>query len=89
MAEGSNLGRFGGKLWCNNHPQNQQSQPNPTQTIEATRGSTELLLIFYALPEHAETNAKSLKSSTSRQTSRTSNDANPSISSHDNTPHIS
>jgi hypothetical protein len=23
-------------LWCNNHPQNQQSQPNPTQTIEDT-----------------------------------------------------
>jgi hypothetical protein len=23
-------------LWCNNHRQNQQSQPNPTQTIEAT-----------------------------------------------------
>jgi hypothetical protein len=31
------LGLFGGQLWCNNHAQNQQSQPNPTQTIEATR----------------------------------------------------
>jgi hypothetical protein len=37
MVEGSNLGLFGGQLWCNNHPQNQQNQPNPTQTIEATR----------------------------------------------------
>jgi hypothetical protein len=37
MVEGVNLGLFGGQLWCNNHPQNQQSQPNPTQTIEATR----------------------------------------------------
>jgi hypothetical protein len=37
MVEGSNLGLFGGQLWCNNHPQNQQSQPSPTQTIEATR----------------------------------------------------
>jgi hypothetical protein len=37
MVEGSNLGLFGGQLWCNNHPQNKQSQPNPTQTIEATR----------------------------------------------------
>jgi hypothetical protein len=37
MVKGSNLGIFGGQLWCNNHPQNQQSQPNPTQTIEATR----------------------------------------------------
>jgi hypothetical protein len=35
MVEGSNLGLFGGQLWCN-HPQNQQSQPNPTQSIEAT-----------------------------------------------------
>jgi hypothetical protein len=37
MVEGSNLGLFGGQLWCISHPQNQQSQPNPTQTIEATR----------------------------------------------------
>jgi hypothetical protein len=37
MVEGSTIGLFGGQLWCNNHPQNQQSQPNPTQTIEATR----------------------------------------------------
>jgi hypothetical protein len=37
MVEGSNHGLFGGQLWCNNHPQNQQSQPNPRQTIEATR----------------------------------------------------
>jgi hypothetical protein len=35
-VEGSNLGLFGGQFWCNNHQQ-QQSQPNPTQTIEATR----------------------------------------------------
>jgi hypothetical protein len=27
------LGLFGGQLWCNNHPQNQQGLPNPTQTI--------------------------------------------------------
>jgi hypothetical protein len=37
MVEGSNLGLFGGQLWCNNLPQNQQEQPSPTQTIEATR----------------------------------------------------
>jgi hypothetical protein len=28
---------FGGQWWCNNHLQNQQSQPSPTQAIEATR----------------------------------------------------
>jgi hypothetical protein len=37
MIKRSNLGLFGGQLWCNNHPQNQQSLPNPTQTIETTR----------------------------------------------------
>jgi hypothetical protein len=37
MVVGSNLELFGGQLWCDNHPQNLQSQPNATQTIEATR----------------------------------------------------
>jgi hypothetical protein len=37
MAEGSNLGLFGGQLWCNINPQYQQSQSNPTQAIDATR----------------------------------------------------
>jgi hypothetical protein len=25
MVKGLNVGLFGGQLWCNNHPQNQQS----------------------------------------------------------------
>jgi hypothetical protein len=28
MVQGSNLGLFGGQLWCNDHPQNQQSKPS-------------------------------------------------------------
>jgi hypothetical protein len=48
MVKGSNLGLFGGQLWCNNHPQNQQSQTNPTQTIEATR------LVFLNIELRAE-----------------------------------
>jgi hypothetical protein len=33
VTDGSNLGLFGGQLWCNNHPQNQQANQTPCKPL--------------------------------------------------------